>query len=225
MHPISDIMKIKSFIGGFDKNFCYVVWCEHTKLGAVIDPSVEPIQVFEFLEQNNIILDKILITHTHHDHIYYINEFLAQYPLLNIYGYNKPLYNFDSNNYKGLTHLENINIGESMITTLSTPGHYGDSVCYWNITQQILFTGDTMFVGRTGRIKSDSSNIDDLYNSIYNIILELNKNTMIYPGHHYGHKQSISLCDNIILSNFFRCTNKKEFYEVMEKFEKNKGNN
>ena len=107
-------MKIKSFLGGFDKNFCYVVWCEHTKLGAIIDPSVMPIQIFEFLEQKNIIVDKILVTHTHHDHIYYINEFLEKYPSVNIYGHNKPLYSFDFNNYKGLTHLENINIGKSV---------------------------------------------------------------------------------------------------------------
>ena len=225
MHPILDIMKIKSFIGGFDKNFCYVIWCEYTKLGAVIDPSVVPIQIFEFLEKKNIILDKILVTHTHRDHINYINEFLDQYPLVNIYGHNKPLYNFDGNYYKGLTHLENVNIGKSMISTLFTPGHYADSVCYWNVNQQVLFTGDTMFVGRTGRVKSNSSNIDDLYNSIYNVILKLHEKTMIYPGHHYGYKKSISLCDNIILSDFFQCINKNEFYEVMKKFEKNRPNN
>ena len=39
-------MKVKSFLGGFDKNFCYLIWCEKTKIAAIIDPSTEiaPIQ-------------------------------------------------------------------------------------------------------------------------------------------------------------------------------------
>ena len=90
------IMQIKSFLGGFDKNFCYLIWCEKTMLGAVIDPSVEPVQVFEFIEKKSIILDKILITHTHHDHIKYLDDFLIRFPLGNIYGHEFSLKIFES---------------------------------------------------------------------------------------------------------------------------------
>lgn len=219
------IMQIKSFLGGFDKNFCYLIWCEKTMLGAVIDPSVEPLQVFEFIEKKSIILDKILITHTHHDHIKYLDDFLIRFPLVNIYGHEFSLKIFDENRYKGLSHLENINIGESMISALLTPGHYADSVCFWNINKDLLFTGDTMFVGRTGRVKSQSSNIKDLFDSIYNIILNLPDKTRIYPGHHYGHVKSITLKNNIILSNFFKCSSFEQFVSTMEKFENSKRKN
>ena len=93
-------MKIKSFLGGFDKNFCYVIWCEKTMLGAIIDPSVEPSQIFEFIEKESIILDKILITHTHNDHIKYLDDFLTQFPLVNIYGHEASLMIFDDNRYR-----------------------------------------------------------------------------------------------------------------------------
>ena len=222
MHLISSIMKIKEFIGGFDKNFCYVLWCENTMLGAVIDPSVEPGQVFEFLDEKGIILDKILITHTHHDHIKFLDDFLIKFSLVNIYGHCESLHQFDNFRYKGLSHLENMNIGESMLTTLHTPGHYADSICLWGVKDEFVFTGDTMFVGRTGRVKSISSNIIHLYDSIYNIILKLPASTIIFPGHHYGHKKSISIKDNIVLSDFFRCNNFEEFSKVMDKFEKRK---
>ena len=56
---ISGIMKIKSFKGGFDKNFSYLVWCEDTMMGAIVDPSTDPLEIFEFLQNNNIILSKI----------------------------------------------------------------------------------------------------------------------------------------------------------------------
>ena len=42
-------MEIKSFIGGFDKNLSYIVWCEKTKLASLIDPAVEPLEIFEFI--------------------------------------------------------------------------------------------------------------------------------------------------------------------------------
>ena len=69
-------MKIKSFQGGYDKNFTYVIWCSRTKLAAIIDPSTEINPIIEYIENNDLILSKILITHTHHDHIAYLNDFL-----------------------------------------------------------------------------------------------------------------------------------------------------
>ena len=71
----SGTMKVKSFKGGFDQNFCYLIWCEDTMQGAIIDPSTEPLEIFEFIEANDIILSKILITHTPHDHICYLSDY------------------------------------------------------------------------------------------------------------------------------------------------------
>ena len=66
-------MKIQSFQGGFDKNFCYLIWCDKTKQAALIDASTEINPIIEFIEDNQLLLTKILITHSHHDHIYYID--------------------------------------------------------------------------------------------------------------------------------------------------------
>ena len=79
-----------------------------------------------------------------------------------------------------------------------------------------------MFIGRTGRTVSNTSSIKDLYNSIYNIILKLPHQTMIYPGHHYGFSKSAELIFNIKNSNFFQCKKLSEFELVMKNFEKNR---
>ena len=78
-------MIIKSFEGGYDKNFCYVISCEKTKITAIVDPSVEINPIIEYIELNDLILSKILVTHTHHDHDYYIDNFkaIADYRLPN----------------------------------------------------------------------------------------------------------------------------------------------
>ena len=47
-------MKIKSFQGGFDKNLCYLIWCEKTKMAGLIDSSVEIQPIIEFIESEKI---------------------------------------------------------------------------------------------------------------------------------------------------------------------------
>jgi len=214
-------MNVKSFLGGFDKNLCYLIWCNESKEAAIIDPSVEISPILETIESNKLQLRKIIITHTHHDHIQYLQDFIYYYPLLKIIGHPQPLKKMGEA-YQGVDHHENIALGKTMLTTIHTPGHYSDSICIWNLKSEILFTGDTMFVGRTGRTISENSNIKHLYNSIYSRILTLPGNTLIYPGHHYGFTREIILKENINLSKFFQCSSLDEFKVVMSLFEKNR---
>ena len=122
----------------------------------------------------------------------------------------------------GLDNHEIIIIGNQALTVLYTPGHLSDSVCFWNKDHDMIFTGDTMFVGRSGRVKSASSDIKQLYHSIYDKLLTLPKNTIIYPGHHYGYLPCITIQKNIELFEFFSCKTFAEFCLVMKNFEKNR---
>ena len=146
---------------------------------------------------------------------------MYQQPQVQICGHINPEEQL-GDNYKGLNHHEVISIGMEIITVLHTPGHYSDSICFWNKKTDCLFTGDTVFVGRTGRTIGVKSNISHLYNSIYNEILKLPEKTMVYPGHHYGYKKQITLKENISLSSFFSCKSEDEFIGVMDNFEQNR---
>jgi glyoxylase-like metal-dependent hydrolase (beta-lactamase superfamily II) len=214
-------MNVKRFQGGYDKNFCYVVSCDETKIAAIIDPSVEINPVIEYIESNNLILDKVLITHTHHDHIYYLGDFINLYPLMKVYASaNARLPK--TVDFKKIEHNDVVMVGKHFILSLFTPGHYIDSICYWVKSQNIIFTGDTMFVGRTGRTISSGSNLKDLYYSTYDILLKLPSDTVIFPGHHYGFRKNITLRENMKLSNFFQCKSFSEFDKVMQNFEKSR---
>ena len=212
-------MKIKSFQGGFDKNLSYLIWCESTHISGIVDASVNMTKINEFIETHNLKLEKVFITHTHSDHINFLHDILYQFPQAQICGFENPEYKF-GDYYRKLKHHEIITLGSEMITCLYTPGHYPDSLCYWNKKDKCLFTGDTMFVGRTGRTIGKKSNISHLYSSIYQQILTLPNNTKIYPGHHYGYTTNISLKENIMLSPFFQCSSEDEFIMVMEDYEK-----
>ena len=48
-------MKIKSFIGGFDKNISYLIWCESTRRAGIVDAAVDISEIIEFIESKNLI--------------------------------------------------------------------------------------------------------------------------------------------------------------------------
>ena len=66
-------------------------------------------------------------------------------------------------NYINISNQEVLNIGKELITAIHTPGHYFDSICFWNKDKNMIFTGDTVFIGRTGRTVSLHSDINQLY--------------------------------------------------------------
>ena len=109
-----------------------------------------------------------------------------------------------------------------MITCMETPGHYYDSMCFWDLKNKRIFTGDTIFIGRTGRVISSMSSIEDLYHSVYNILLKLPLDTVIHPGHDYGYSVLDTIENNIASSSFFNCQNLEEFRVIMQNYEKNR---
>ena len=214
-------MEVKSFIGGFDKNFSYLVWCPDTRLCAVIDPAVEVTPIYETIEQYGLTLNKILITHTHHDHIAFLEDYYKLNSTVKVVGYKK-VERKGLDNFVGVDDMDCISLGNQILICMHTPGHFPDSICYWVKHDSIIFTGDTLFVGRPGRTIGRKSNIKELYNSLYNKIFKIQSDTKIYPGHHYGFRETISIKDNIVTSDFFKCNDLEEFIEVMNQFEKNR---
>ena len=61
-------------------------------------------------------------------------------------------------NFQGIGDNKKFKRGYLEFTSIHTPGHYYDSICY--LIKPALFTGDTMFVGRTGRVISSKSNVE-----------------------------------------------------------------
>ena len=208
---------IQSIIGGYDNNFSYLLKCQTSGIQVIIDPSVDINLIKPFLK---IEPTAIFITHSHHDHIKYIDDYIENYPNIYIFGHPSSSDKFLYSNFKTVNNNEIIKIGDLQIKSIYTPGHYFDSICY--LLPTAIFTGDTLFVGRTGRVISAGSNIEDLYLSVYGKILQLPKHLRIYPGHHYGKQKSITLEKNIRISPLLQAENFKDFLNRMDNYEKSR---
>ena len=214
---INSYFSIQSFEGGYDKNFSYLLTCLETMNSFIIDASIEPNALEPFQKSNPI---AILITHSHNDHIRYVNDYRECYPNIKLIGHPKSSLNKERNNFLSVNDNTIINIGNLEVKIIHTPGHYFDSICF--LVRDAVFTGDTMFIGRTGRTISKGSDTKDLYNSVYNKLFKLPHNVMIYPGHNYGPKPSMTIAENINSGSLLRAKSENDFMIRMRDYEENR---
>ena len=84
---------------------------------------------------------------------------------------------------------EYINLDNLKIRAMYTPGHTSDSYSF--LMNNYLFSGDTLLINGTGRTDFQNGNSKDAYNSIFNKLLKLPDETLLYPAHDYkGEKVS-----------------------------------
>ena len=219
MNPEADF-SIRPFLGGYDKNFTYLITCNQTRSNVIVDASLPINQILPFISNPPTAL---LITHTHSDHISYVNDYITIFPDLMIFGHSESAPIFETNNFKIIKHHQIFKIGHLRFTAIHTPGHYFDSICY--LLKPALFTGYTLFIGRTGRVKGKKSDIRELYNSIYKKLLVLSNELRIYPGHDYGKHPSLKIKDNLSISPLLRAKNLQDFIEKMKEYEYNRLSN
>lgn len=174
---------------------CYIIGCEETKIGAVIDPGDEDMRILELLQGLNLNCQHIILTHGHVDHIGAVNEIQestdaqiyiheadaerlvdpARYSLLPV-GSLKPK---SANNL--LKDGDRIQVGNITLEVIHTPGHTPGGVCLK--TEKILITGDTLFAGSVGRSDLPGGSHNELINSIKTKLLVFPNDTAVYPGH------------------------------------------
>jgi glyoxylase-like metal-dependent hydrolase (beta-lactamase superfamily II) len=180
-----------------------------------MDASVPLKQILPFVSKKGLIV--LFITHTHGDHTAYMDEYVDAFPNLVVMIHKDSEDKIQSTLKRPVKHGDIVTVGQLSLEVFHTPGHYPDSVCY--LLNGILFTGDTLFVGRTGRTVSKGSDTRQLYQSVYNIIFDLPGHTIIYPGHDYGPKMTISIDENIVLSPLLQAEDEDDFVQRMANYE------
>ena len=166
------------------ENFIYLITDNRSQRAAVVDPAWDVPAILELVKQKGVTITEILLTHSHHDHINGIEQVLehfdAQLHLL------KPEAEFWGR-HLDLPTLHHggdiIQMGDTEIKILHTPGHTPGSACYH--LDDELITGDTMFVWGCGRCDLAGGDPEQMYNTLRKLA-SLPDATLTLPGHNYS---------------------------------------
>ena len=203
---------IKTFDIGPMQNLIYVITDNDTKESAIVDPAWDMTEIYEYLNNNNLVLKKILLTHSHNDHVNAVDEVLDKFDTqIHINKKEKVFWAKDYDNFSINYGGDIIYLGETQIKSLHTPGHTPGSTCY-HIGSNLI-AGDTLFVFGCGRCDLHGGNPEAMYHTLKDIKNNLDSETIILPGHNYSIKKQSSLKEEINGNPFMRFNNVDRFIE------------
>lgn len=182
----------------FQQN-CSLVWDEHSRRGAVIDPGGDLDRVLAEADGRGLTLEKILLTHAHLDHCAATLE-LARARALPIEGPQRedrfwiealpeltaqfgfpPAQAFEPDRW--LEHGDRVTVGGQNLEVLHCPGHTPGHVVFFHAAERCAWVGDVLFAGSIGRTDFPRGNHDTLIRSIRERLFPLGDDVRFVPGH------------------------------------------
>ncbi len=189
-------IKIINYVVGALETNSYLVFDTDTGEAMIIDPGSEPERLYKNIKDENLHLKYIIATHGHFDHVLGVNRLRAltgarscisakdietmKYLLsrglfvVTSESIENPIFDFyiDENS--------DFKIGNTIFRVIATPGHSPGGICIY--TEGILFSGDTLFYRGVGRTDIPEGNDKLLQKSLLKL-MELDSETVVYPGH------------------------------------------
>jgi len=191
-------------------NYVYFVGDANTREVAVVDPAWDVDRIDAMAQENNLTITKILITHSHFDHINGVEALLSR-AKAKVYIHRAEA-EFMKAVWPDLVKVDSgdtTRIGSVDITFLHTPGHTPGSQCF--LVQNHLISGDTLFIGACGRCDLPGSNPEAMYHSLTQKLARLDDCTIVFPGHNYAARPYSTIGDEKRFNPYLQFQSLEEF--------------
>ena len=203
-------MIFKQIFDTKSSTFTYVIASAKGREAVIIDPVLENVNEYiQFLKELNLKLVKVIDTHIHADHVTGATKLKQATNCTTLMGEHTPA---DAVEIK-VKDNELIKIDDLKIKSLYTPGHTSDSYSF--LLDNYLFSGDTLLINGTGRTDFQNGSSKDAYNSLFNNILKLPEETLVYPGHDYNGKFSSTIGNEKKFNPRLQVKSVDEYVEIM----------
>ena len=191
-------------------NYTYIIASAKGREAVIIDPVIENVNDYiKTLLELDLKLVKVIDTHIHADHVTGASKLKEITNCTTLMGEHTPA---DMVEIK-VKDDEIIDIDDLKIRSLYTPGHTSDSYSY--LLNNSLFTGDTLLINGTGRTDFQNGSSKDAYNSLFNKLLKLPEDTVVFPGHDYNGKFSSTIGQEKKFNPRLQVNSVDEYVEIM----------
>ena len=211
---------LKQFEIGPMQNFCYMIGDEKTKQAFIVDPAWAPDKIVNTVEKEGFKLTGLLISHAHYDHTNAIEPLLNKFDIpvyvnaneIPIAESGNPIFGTLGKTAKGLNGGDKIQLGETPILFLHTPGHTPGSQCIQ--VGDNLITGDTLFVGGCGRSDFHGGDPGERSRSLKKIA-QLPPHLQLCPGHDYGEVRQRVLKEEVERNPYLQMERESDFVSAV----------
>tara|TARA_B100001142_G_scaffold283866_1_gene297156 strand:+ start:1775 stop:2458 length:684 start_codon:yes stop_codon:yes gene_type:complete len=197
----------------FDKISCTYTYLIGSRKGGeavIIDPVLDNVEDY-IIELNKLKLNlvKVIETHTHADH------FSGSSKLKKVTNCKTVMGEHTKTNIVEIKvkDEETIKIDGINIKAMYTPGHTSDSYSF--LMNDRIFSGDTLLINGTGRTDFQNGNPKDSYESIFNRLLKLPEDILLYPAHDYRGEKVSTIGKEKKFNPRLQVRNINEYIEIM----------
>ena len=203
-------MIFKQLFDNKSSTYTYLVSSGKGREALIIDPVIENTNEYiKLLKNLDLKLVKVIDTHIHADHISGLNELNKQTNCSRIMGEGSESEVIDIK----VTDNEKIRIENIELTSIYTPGHTKCSYSF--LMNNCVFTGDTLLINGSGRTDFQGGNALEQYDSIFNKLLKLPEETLVYPAHDYKGKKFSKIIDEKENNPRLQVNSPQEYIEIM----------
>ena len=190
--------------------YTYLIASAEGREALIIDPVLENVEDYiKLLNELNLRLVKVIDTHIHADHVTGASKLKDLTKCSTIMGEHTPAEAVEIK----VKDDEYIHLDNLKIRAMHTPGHTSDSFSF--LMNNYLFSGDTLLINGTGRTDFQNGNSKEAYNSLFNKILKLPDETLLYPAHDYKGETVSTIGKEKKLNPRLQVRNVDEYIEIM----------
>ena len=203
-------MIFKQLFDTKSSTYTYIISTGKGREALIIDPVIDNTSEYlNILKDLELQLVKVIDTHIHADHISAMAELMKVTNCETIMGENSKS-EIVSMKVKD---NEKIKIEEIELKAIYTPGHTDDSYSF--IMKDRVFTGDTLLINGTGRTDFQNGNSYDAYDSLFDKLLKLPEETLVYPAHDYKGNRFSSIGNEKRNNPRLQVNSAEEYAEIM----------
>jgi glyoxylase-like metal-dependent hydrolase (beta-lactamase superfamily II) len=190
--------------------YTYLIASAKGREAVIIDPVIENVNKYiQLLRDLDLKLVKVIDTHIHADHVTGASKLKQVTNCATLMGEHTPA---DAVEIK-VKDNELINIDGLNIRSIYTPGHTAESYSF--LLDNYLFSGDALLINGTGRTDFQNGNSKDSYHSIFDKLLKLPEETLLYPGHDYNGEKVSTIEKEKKFNPRLQVKNVDEYIEIM----------